>query len=535
MTEMTDDPIKRLLDTDAAKFGEPLLSSDTEIKKAMRLRKRSFDEKLVHLADISQSEAAGWTLARKSKKSARVRRPKSHADWLEDRVWALFADLGYGVMNGQHFCIEFERESGSRGSKQIDVYAEDPETVIIAECKSRKIRGRRTLQKDLLETQALQAYIRSSLYRRFGERPKPKIIWIYVTENIIWSDEDVRRAEDASIQIVTENELQYFANFIGHMGPAAKYQILGDFLRDQKVPGLAGKKLPAMKGKLGSQTFYSFTATPRDLLKISYVNHQALNPIDARPAYQRMVSKSRIKQIGQFINGGGYFPTNILINFSKKPRFSPISNKENDNLNVTFGWIELPSVYRSAWIIDGQHRLFGYSGLSDNKLDDNLIVVAFEEMQAENEANLFIAINSKQKSVPKSLLVSLLADLRLGDDDPKTAVSALASAVVRKLDRDKTSPLFRRFKVEGVAPEPTQNLTVSEVVKGFTQAQLIGRALKSTRVPGPLSAATDDLTIDRAAKIIAGYFASIEAANPKRWSEGNKAYIATNPGIRAHL
>jgi hypothetical protein len=54
----------------------------------------------------------------------------------------------------------------------------------------------------------------------------------------------------------------------------------------------------------------------RNLLKIAFVNHQALNHPDGRPAYQRMVSSSRVKEIGEFISEkGGFFPTNLLINF----------------------------------------------------------------------------------------------------------------------------------------------------------------------------------------------------------------------------
>jgi hypothetical protein len=48
--------------------------------------------------------------------------------------------------------------------------------------------------------------------------PKPKLIWLYVTSNIIWSEPDIERARDAGIYIVTENELNYFEAFLKHMG-----------------------------------------------------------------------------------------------------------------------------------------------------------------------------------------------------------------------------------------------------------------------------------------------------------------------------
>jgi DNA sulfur modification protein DndB len=115
----------------------------------------------------------------------------------------------------------------------------------VVECKSREERGRRSLQKDIQETISLQSYFRTAINKRYKDTPKPKIVWIYATANILWSTPDIERAEAFDIKIMTENELQYFETFVRHMGPAGKYQILGEFIKGQKVPGLADVKLPA--------------------------------------------------------------------------------------------------------------------------------------------------------------------------------------------------------------------------------------------------------------------------------------------------
>lgn len=248
-----------------------------------------------------------------------------------------------------------------------------------------------------------------------------------------------------------------------------------------------------------------------------------------------MISSSRIKAIGKFIEGGGYFPTNILLNLTSGVSFEKSVNKGNSDPNLTFGWLTLPNRYRSAWIIDGQHRLYGYSHLGDKFLDQSLFVLAFEELETRKEADLFININHEQKSVPKSLLLSLLPDLRMGDPNPRTALNALGSAVIRALNIDKTSPLSRRFAVPGVPAEAGQNLTVAEAVKGLNGSQLLGRAVKSKIIPGPMAGATDDDTIDRARRILNAYFEKLRTANPARWEAGQVAYISVNPGIRAHF
>ena len=526
-----------IIDDEGSNFLSPLVSEEDKLKSEVRVRKKRNVEKSVPLSDVPEEQENGWEVQRYWKRAARLRRPKRHDHWLEDRVWCLLHQMGYRVLNGSNFTISFSRADGSTGSKQVDVYAEDEDTAFVIECKSRTVRGRRSLQKDIQETISLQSYFSTAINKRFASngKKKPKIVWVYATINILWSAPDLARSADGRIRIITENELQYFETFVKHMGPAGKYQILGEFLKGQKVSGLSNVKLPAIRGRIGGERFYSFVTTPRNLLKIAFINHQALNHPDGRPAYQRMISASRIKNIGEYIQKGGFFPTNLLVNFSDPPGFDLISNKENTDPNIKFGWITLPSKYRSAWVIDGQHRLYGFSRLTDEFLDQSLFVLAFEKMAVQKEADLFITINHQQKSVPQSLLVSLLADIRMGDSDPATAQSALASAIVRSLNTDKSSPLGRRYAIPGVPAEQSQNLTISETVKGLRRSGLIGKIAGKSMVPGPLSDQTDEKTVERATKVLGAYFEQVREANPLRWEGGRNEFIATNPGIRAHL
>lgn len=509
---------------------------DTEEKLAAEHRRR---RSLMHAKTVANDEVvglleSGWTVRKSGRAKTSVVKPKPHDQLLEDRVWCLIREMGYQRMNPEGLVVAFRRDDGSRARKQIEVFATDNETALVVECKSRDNRGRKSLSKDIDDALDLKDYVRQSIWAASGDF-KPKIVWVIATNNIIWSEADIDRATKGGISIITENEIQYFTAFLNHMGPAGKYQILGEFLRGQKIPGLEGVKIPAIKGRIAGETFFSFVATPRNLLRIAFVNHQALNHPDGKPAYQRMISSKRIKEIGEYIGAGGYFPTNIIVNFTVSPKFETYSNKENTDGNIKFGWITLPQIYRSAWIIDGQHRLFGYSHVKGRHLDDSLFVLAFERMDTRKEADLFITINHKQKSVPKSLLVSLLADLRLGDSDPKTALSALASAVVRAINVDKTSPLTRRFAIHGVPPEPNQNLTISEAVNGLVRSELLGRVSGRTSVPGPLTGATDSASVERARKVLNAYFERLRAASPDRWEAGRSAYVSINPGIRAHL
>lgn len=515
----------------------PLLTTAGQRQSEFKKRKQKVVQRSIAPADKQSWLEKGWELQRDGKRSVRIKRPKRHDEALEDRVWCLLYRLGYTRINGEKATISFQREDGTWDKKQIDAFAFDEETAIIVECKSRETRGRKYFSKDLAETAHMKEPIRKTVFSYFQNQAKPKLVWLYATQNVIWSEPDVERAESNGILILNDNEIQYYETFLNHIGPAGKYQVLAEFLGGQKIPSMPDVCVPAIQGTIADQTFYHFVATPRDLLKISYVNHQALDNPGGRPAYQRMINSNRIKEIGEYIKSGGFFPTNILLNFTVSPKFELLPNKQNTDKNIKFGWLHLPKVYKSAWVIDGQHRLYGYSHLSEKFLDQSLFVAAFEKMSTQKEADLFITINHKQKSVPKGLLVSLLADLRMSSPDPRTRLNALASNLVQKINADKTSPLYNRFTRPDVPADQGQNLTISETVKGLVQSNLIGKPSKSKKasVPGPLSGPDDDSTINRARRIINGHFKAIEDANPERWEAGKAGYIRVNPGVRAQL
>ena len=55
------------------------------------------------------------------------------------------------------------------------------------------------------------------------------------------------------------------------------------------------------------------------------------------------------------------------------------------------------------------------------------MVIAFEKLQTEEEANLFVTINHEQKSVPRSLLDDLEGDLKWGSSKPAERIGAIGT------------------------------------------------------------------------------------------------------------
>src|SRR5207244_8789476 len=118
-----------------------------------------------------------------------------------------------------------------------------------------------------------------------------------------------------------------------------------------------------------------------------------------------MLRKSRLNKISQYITEDGIFPTNIVINIEKnRLQFEPVEQKKDQSGGQDaglLGWLDIRPAYKSAWIIDGQHRLFAYSGHTKAH-KSKLSVLAFEGLPPSKQAELFIDINAKQKSVYQS-------------------------------------------------------------------------------------------------------------------------------------
>lgn len=514
----------------------PLLSTLHELAREARKRKNNYDTKSVNRDQVEKYQQQGWEFDKRLKTKSRIKRFKPLEERLENRVWTLFHKLGYPELNeGRNFQILIERKHAEPLKKQIDVYARDTETVIVAECKSSKRIARKSLQKDIEEFANLKRPIAEAIKRQYGREFKPKILWLFVTENVLWSKPDRERAAGENIRIITDRELRYYLQIADHLRIAARYQFLAEFLKDQDIPGLNNSVVPAIRGKLGARKFYCFVTTPRHLLKVAFVNHRSLNDPDGAPTYQRLVNRSRMRQIGQFLTSGGFFPTNILVNFVRKVRFDIV--RKDDLADVTYGHLYLPGKYRSVWVIDGQHRLYGFAHIEDKYLDQNIIVVGFEEMPIEEEASLFVTINHEQKSVPKTLLDDLEGELKWGSDNPRERIGAISARLINILNTDTGEPFYNRVTQRGITATNRTCLTVPAIKDGLRKSGLLGQAgMKGKEYqPGPFSGINDSETLDRSRAGLNHYFSLIRDNNSRQWEKGRAGHLCTNVAIQAYL
>lgn len=126
------------------------------------------------------------------------------------------------------------------------------------------------------------------------------------------------------------------------------------------------------------------------------------------------------------------------------------------------GILHIPKRYRSAYIIDGQHRLYGYSD-SKYASTNTVPVVAFVDLDRTEQIKLFMDINENQKAVPKSLRVTLNADMLWESKDPNERRQALRSKIAQMLGEEPTSPLRSRVIIGEAEAVPGRCITIEAI------------------------------------------------------------------------
>ena len=522
------------------------LVSEKDIDQAYKKRNVKYVSKTVVKQDLQPFFDEGWEkTGYKSKKSFRLRKLKDIGPGFEDEVWSIFKRMGFTEMNKDNtFSIP---RHNTNITKQIDVFAKDEQCICIIECKAAENpHTKRSLDKDIDQLAAIQHDLELSIFSHYRDPEnlkKLKTVWILATKNIDISENDFERAEQAKIKILDEVQIEYYSDLTSHFGKSSKYQFLADMFHGIDIPDLI-EPVAAMRGRMGEAVFYSFVMEPEKLLKIAYIAHRGKTSEESIRTYQRMAKKNRLKKLAEYIHEkNGIFPTSIVKNIeTNRPlRFDPAA--EMAGKNAVLGTLYIPNKFKTAWIIDGQHRLFAYSDLEEAKTA-TLPVIAFENLDPDIQAQLFVDINGEQVKVPKNLLSDLWATIHWGSDNPDEQLKALTSRLVKELNEHRTSPLRDRIIINiGGKRTITKNITLTTLTDEIHKRKLLG-SISSRKAkiitPGPLFVDDLDSTLIRAREIISGYFDNYIKNNEKLWKQweigrGEGGYICTNNGLRALL
>lgn len=486
---------------------------------------------------VETYEGDGWVIDKELKTRTRMRREKQHDRAFEDRVWAACARLRFTNLNRDR-SLKLRYGDAKNQAQQIDVFAADDEVLLVIECKSTEVIRSAQFKKEI---EAISGQRAGIITRLRSEYPQHKVKFILATNNYTVSDPIKERLAAEDIFHLAEDTVDYYLTLAEHLGAAAKYQLLGALFEGQKIPKLE-PTVPAIRGTMGGHTYYSFSIEPGRLLKMAYVLHRNQANSELMPTYQRLIKKSRLKKVASFVEEGGFFPNSIILNIEggKKKgglQFDLVGKEGKAPGAARLGLLHLPQTYRAAYVIDGQHRLYGYanSGRADTEL---IPVVAFVDLDRAEQVKLFMQINENQQAVPKNLRNTLNSDLLWASDDYTERARALRLRVAQHLGEQKTSPLYDRVIIGENQRTNLRCITIEAISNGLSRGNFIGTFTKTgAKSHGTFYAGDNQPTADRLIPFLERALRYLSEGLPAQWSLGGAegGFVFMNNGIEAFL
>jgi DNA sulfur modification protein DndB len=517
-------------------FDQKIADSDVQ-KKLLAGKKLTYVTRNISIKERPEIFDDGWYILKELKTKIKLAKDKSRQEVFEDEVWAILSKLGFNYMSVGRDCrIRYDVKEGS--AQQIDVLAVDEETAVVVECKCAEsdvpVKAQFKTQIEALEGKK-PGLIRE-LRKLFG-KPKLKVAFVLATKNYLVSKPDLERLQSFGIRHFASSDVGYYQDLVDHLGTASRFQFLADLFPGQSIPEL-DSRVYAIQGNMGGLTYYSFSIEPMKLLKLSYVLHRSKS-IKLLPSYQRLIKKPRLNAIRRFVDGGNFFPNSIVVNIDtngKKLDFSAAPEKINGT-KTKLGVLHLPAKYRSVYVIDGQHRLYGYAESAYAEVN-SLPVVAFVDLERVDQLKLFMEINENQKAVSKNLKHTLDADLKWDSKNLRDRAEGIKKQLAQEMGEDVSSPLYERVLVGEDQRTDIKVISLDAILKGLNRTNFFGKFTKDQiREPGLLNTGLSGKTLTLLKELVFTYFDFVAENNASEWQrkQVGGAILTVNDGVTALL
>jgi DGQHR domain-containing protein len=396
----------------------------------------------------------------------------------------------------------FEDVGGGRGfvlGDQVDAVAGHEDTLLVVECKTGPRDGRPILD-DIRIVRGKIAKINEACQAdpRYGKYSERRYI---VATNFPIRPNDYAEADgNPRVYLWDRTFLEYYASMVERIGPFTRFNLLGELGVAPRVERVIN--VPAFRTNLPDGKVYLFYIDPLELLKWSYV---ARREVGKEKFYQRLVERGRLNKIRQFIDSGRYFANAPIIAFNSPPVYKPFpETKEHFGVwdpRLEFGSLSFPATYRTCWIVDGQHRLYGMSKSAHT--EPLLPVVGLEDLDVAKQAQLFLEINKFQKPVPSDLVWDLE-----GEMNPKSQDGVIARVAKRI---NESGPLRDKIYIPLSGPKQRGQLKLSGLCSAIKKRKLTSQVLEHD-IGNPLFDPDPDALVRRVgASLSTALFAAAEA------------------------
>lgn len=257
--------------------------------------------------------------------------------------------------------------------------------------------------------------------------------------------------------------------------------------------------VPAQPVTQGQTTFYLFAMSAKKLLEIAYTSERTQYN---KTGIQRGLRPDRLKDIGKFLTATGssppLLPNAIIVSLSAQSYF-----KE--------GYMHICNrPAGEAFVIDGQHRLWGFSEQYSSGMDLDVVVTAFIDLDDSRKAFIFRSINGNQRKINPSLVYDLIPMLR--DKESVQFEDKRCHELVVFLNETSESPWRDRIAMVGVGGRIiSQSSFISAIKKLFKKGHLFA------------SSDPDFFEERMQEELLLQYFTTIQSSYSVQWD--NKAFF----------
>ncbi len=331
-----------------------------------------------------------------------------------------------------------------------------------------------------------------------------------------------QRAHNSDVKLLDARDVDYYITLLRQAGVGISHLFFGRVA--PSVLRIGEHKIPAIQIREGGRYKYIFSVSPYELLERAFISHRELtSPQEAYVGYQRMLNKKKLKEIKAYVSQKQSFPAPIIVSFPKNAGedFKPLPKKATESLEgVILGYLRLPTKPASIYIVDGQHRLYGYTLLPRSD-EHHINVVAYKGLQPHQQGSMFVDINLKQTKVPARLLWELYPDILSQDDDEY--FKAVVSRAVERLIPPHLSGIVSHIS-SGSKGRISFQALCSEVVR----ARLLAKG--GIGIVGSLAGHDWQAQEDRLFTILSAFLQLLNNRG-QDWPEVNNRFFLQNTGI----
>ena len=301
----------------------------------------------------------------------------------------------------------------------LDIVAYFEGNIIIFNVKNQKEKRFPNLEEFSGHMKDLSKYIQD----KYGKEPNTKYKYVHYDATASNHRDNYLKNKINNIVVLFKTDIDYFIKICEIEPRLAR----NDFLSMLNIV-LKGKTdtRTAIVYKINDINVYMLFVSPKDLFECVVIPRKR-DIFTGLSAFQRSIDKNRLKSIKDYIidpESGFAFPNTILLASDKEITHAPIylnpklsENKkivgdESDSFNTRAVSLQFPLDYGVLKLIDGQHRLLGYSKTEYSTQENGRFpVLILEGLEDKRKAKVFLDINSKAKPVDSNLKLLISSEI----------------------------------------------------------------------------------------------------------------------------